>query len=109
MTLASGVLLAGLILIVLINIDPGLDQPPALNDSDGIVELIPAELDPLDLSKVIDSKGGSFVPRGNVEVELPDGGWIRFVDPQTGELAQQYGFQNLDHNPQCKPAGWLRM
>ncbi len=33
MTLASGVLLAGLILIVLINIDPGLDQPPAKNYS----------------------------------------------------------------------------
>ncbi len=108
MTLASGVLLAGLILIVLINIDPGLDQPPALNDPK-IVELIPPELDRLDLNKIIDSKGGPFVPQRNVEVELPGGSWIRFVDPQTGELAQQYRFQNLDPSPRGKPAGWLRM
>ncbi|MEE8153685.1 MAG: hypothetical protein V3T53_01860 [Phycisphaerales bacterium] len=109
MIFASGVLLAGLILIVLINIDPGLDQPPALNNSDEIVELILPELDKLDLSKVIDSNDGRFVPEGNVEVELPDGGWIRFVDPQTGELAQQYRFQNLDPSPPGKPAGWLQM
>ena len=109
MIFASGVLLAGLILIVLINIDPGLDQPPALNNPDEIVELIPPELDRLDLSKIIDSQGGPFAPQRNVEVELPDGSWIRFVDPQTGELAQQYRFQNLDPSPRGKPAGWLRM
>jgi hypothetical protein len=111
MLFASGVVLAGLILIVLINIDPGLDQPPAENDPGPIVELIDPELEPLplDLSRVIDSDDGPLVPQGNVEVELPAGGWIRFVDPQTGELAQQYRFQNLDPSPRGKPAGWLRM
>ncbi len=104
-----GVVLAGLFLIVLINIDMGGQTQVSPNDTDNIFEFIDPDLNPLDLDSVIDPRAGQLLPQRDVNPQLPNGSWIRFVDPKTGELAQQYRFVDLDPNPQGKPAGWLRM
>ena len=104
-----GVVLAGLFLIVLINIDMSGQTQVSSNDTEKIVDIIEPQLNTLNLDSVIDPRAGQLVPQNDVNPQLPSGSWIRFVDPQTGELAQQYRFVDLDPNPQGKPAGWLRM
>ena len=104
-----GVVLAGLFLIVLINIDMGGETQVSSNDSENVVDIIEPQLSTLNLDSVIDPRGGQLVPQNDLNPQLPSGSWIRFVDPKTGELAQQYRFVDLDPNPQGKPAGWLRM
>jgi len=104
----SGVLLAGLILIVAVNIDFGKDKEKQEVDPIEIVDIRP-DFKVLDQQALRDLRAGNLGQPRNISVKLPRGSWIQKVDIQTGKLAQQYRFQDWDPNPEGKPDGWIRM
>ena len=83
-----GVVLAGLFLIVLINIDMGGETQVSANDPENVVDIIEPQLSTLNLDSIIDPRGGQLVPQNDLNPQLPSGSWIRFVDPQTGDAVR---------------------
>lgn len=104
--IASTVIVAGLLLLVVINIDrsgkpdnvpTGRDAPNMGGPGALTAEELAGESAATDFSQP--SGGG-----------LPEGGWIQFTDPDDPErLAQRYRFDSLDPNPAGRGAGWLEL
>jgi lipopolysaccharide export system protein LptA len=100
---ASAVLVAGLLLVVVLNIDQSPGGETDVDDLSEPAELVPRPLTADDLdAEAFDPEGMSTLP------VLAEGGWIQVADEQ-GKLAQQYRFDRLDPNPPGKPAGWAKM
>jgi lipopolysaccharide export system protein LptA len=100
--IACGLIVAGLLLVVLVNLDrdepAARDVDPAI-DTSGVVT--PRHLNEDDFTggaRAIDEAIG----------ELPAGGWIQ-VSNDRGELAQQYRFRRLDPSPEGLGPGWVRL
>lgn len=103
MLIGSGVLLAGLLLVVVINIDTGSPKPTAADDFNEAIDLVPGRLTAQDVrSPVFDPRDAGQPP------VLAAGGWIQVADDE-GNLAQQYRCDRLDPNPPGKPSGWVKM
>ena len=102
MFVASGVILAGLLLIVVANLnDPSTEaEPDPFTD---IEELIIPPAIPED---IFDEATTSAGIDQDVEPMLERGAWIQVAD-EDGRLAQQYRCQSLSPNPDDMPAGWF--
>jgi hypothetical protein len=104
--IACGVILAGLLLVVVMNLERSGPQEtrggPDVEPPD-VTELItPGGLSAEDLA------GDGFDIATDTSVDLPAGGWIQITD-DAGNLAQQYRFERLDPRPTGRGQGWLQM
>ena len=99
----AGAIVALVLLVVVISIEPEVPGPREVAAIDDVTELIP----PAQLSDADLADGDLDLPRG-MEFEAPQGGWVQVVN-QRGELAQQYRCESLDPNPPGMPPGWVKM
>ena len=82
---ACGVLLGGVLLVVVLNVDTG--RRTVEPEFDDFIELVPGPLASGDIEAAALGEADATMP------VLESGGWIQIVDPQTGLLAQQYRFE----------------
>ena len=103
---ATGVIAAGLLLIVVANISgPG----DATGQPDEDLEPITALINPPPVPpEMLDGDGAVTGIDQNVQPMLERGAWIQVADAD-GALAQQYRCQSLSPNPPGRPAGWFEM
>jgi len=98
-----GVILAGLLLVVVMNLDGG--RPAALQ-----AEQPPEAVQIIEPGRLTEDeqraeRGSELRP---AELGSLSGGWIQVAD-ERGELAQQYRFDHLDPDPEGMGSGWFRM
>ncbi|MCH7547881.1 MAG: LPS export ABC transporter periplasmic protein LptC, partial [Planctomycetes bacterium] len=99
--IASSAILMALLLVVVTNIETGVETNEPVFDQEGITELIPKALTDAET-------GGEGYSPDSIGVGLPKGGTIEVANLD-GSLAQEYRFTRLNPNPEGKPAGWLEM
>ena len=99
--IASSAILMALLLVVVTNIETGVETNEPVFDQEGITELIPKALTDAET-------GGEGYNPDSIGVGLPKGGTIEVANLD-GSLAQEYRFTRLNPNPEGKPAGWLEM
>jgi len=98
-----GVILAGLLLVVVMNLDQGRPSAPEIDQPPEVVQII-------EPGRLTEDEQRAERPSELRAAELGSlsGGWIQVAD-ERGELAQQYRFERLDPDPEGMGSGWFRM